>query len=92
MNELEKIRLNAADHLANAINTFITCDDRKVRRAIIFDAVDAISAHALASLVHDPDLHALRQQLFAQLITNQQPLFPDDKAPGALPGHADYLP
>lgn len=54
MDELENFRLQAADHLANAINTFITCDDRRVRRSIIFDAVDAIATYAAARPISKP--------------------------------------
>lgn len=55
MDRLEQTRLSAADHLGNVINTFITCDDRKVRRSILFDAVDAITKHTIAVLVTNPD-------------------------------------
>lgn len=46
MNELKAAQLRAADHLGNAINTFMTCTDRKVQRSTIIDAVDAVAQYA----------------------------------------------
>ncbi len=54
IDRLKQTRLSAADHLGNVINTFITCDDRKVRRSILLDAVDAIADYAVARGISKP--------------------------------------
>lgn len=54
IDHLNKTRLSAADHLGNVINTFITCDDRRVRRSILLDAVDALADYAVARGISKP--------------------------------------
>ncbi len=73
MNELEKIRLHAAAMLGRLVDAAAQDGREETMIKHSTPVIDALAAHAIAALVHDPELHRLRQQLFADFLTNQLP-------------------